>query len=231
MDHSEAVQLKTAERYILGELTPSQRDAFEEHFFGCIECADDVKFAAMFADNAREALRTVPAPEIVAAPRPSPAKGWFGWLRPGYAMGLVALLVATVGYQNLVTIPQMKHEVAANSPQTLPTFSLTTSGTRGSADLTEIAVRRSSPFGIYVDIPNSDKFASYSCEVRTRAGSRKLNINVSAAQAKDAVQLFIPGGTLDAGQYDVIVLGNRSASGTPGSEEVVRHGFTVKDLP
>jgi hypothetical protein len=125
----------------------------------------------------------------------------------------------------------MKHEVAANSPQALQTFSLTTSGTRGSTDTTEIAVRRTSPFGIYVDIPNSDKFASYSCEVRTRAGNRKLNINVSAAQAKDAVQLFIPGGTLDAGQYDVIVLGNRSASGTPGNEEVVRHGFTVKDLP
>jgi hypothetical protein len=231
MDHSEAVQLKTAERYILGELTPSQRDAFEEHFFGCIECADDVKFAAIFADNAREALRTAPAPEIVSAPRPAPARGWFGWFRPAYAMGLVALLVATVGYQNLVTIPQMKHEVAANSPQALQTFSLTTSGTRGSTDTTEIAVRRTSPFGIYVDIPNSDKFASYSCEVRTRAGNRKLNINVSAAQAKDAVQLFIPGGTLDAGQYDVIVLGNRSASGTPGNEEVVRHGFTVKDLP
>jgi hypothetical protein len=229
MDHSEAVRLKTAERYILGELTPTQRDAFEEHFFGCIECADDVKFAAMFADNAREALRTAPAPEIVAAPRPSPAKGWFGWLRPGYAMGLVALLVATVGYQNFVTIPQIKREVAMNSPQALPTFSLAT--TRGSAEATEIAVRRSAPFGIYVDIPSSDKFASYSCEVRTRAGSRKLNINVSAAQAKDAVQLFIPGGTLDAGQYDVVVLGYRSANGTPGSEEVVRHGFTVKDLP
>jgi hypothetical protein len=231
MDHSEAVNLKTAERYILGELTPSQRDAFEEHYFGCLECASDVKFAVMFADNAREALRTAPTREIVAAPRPSPARGWFGWLRPGYAMGLVALLVATVGYQNFVTIPQMKHEVAANSPQALPTFSLVASGTRGSTDTTEIAVRRSSPFGIYVDIPNGDKFASYSCEVRTRAGNRKLNINVSAAQAKDAVQLFIPGGTLDAGQYDVVVLGNRSASGTPGSEEVVRHGFTVKDLP
>jgi hypothetical protein len=231
MDHSEALNSKTAERYLLGELTASQRDAFEEHFFGCTECAADVKIAAIFAANAHEAMGTAPTPEIVAAPRPSPAKGWFGWLRPGYAMGLVALLVATLGYQNLVTIPRMNRKVAVNSPQALPTFSLATSGTRGANDTTEIAVRRSAPFGIYVDIPNSDKFASYSCEVRTRAGSRKLNINVSAAQAKDAVQLFIPGGTLDAGQYDVVVLGYRSANGTPGSEEVVRHGFTVKDLP
>ena len=230
MDHSEAINSKTAERYLLGELTASQRDAFEEHFFDCMECAADVKAGAVFIDNTREALRSSPIQEIVAAPRPSPAPGWFGWLRPGYALGLVALLVATVGYQNFVTIPQIKREVAMNSPQALPTFSLSTAS-RGAADKSEIAVRRSAPFGIYVDIPSSDKFSSYSCEIRTRSGSRKLNINVSAAQAKDAVQLFIPGGTLEAGQYDVIVLGEKSASGKPETEEVVRHGFVVKDLP
>ena len=35
MDHSEAVQLMATERYLLGELSPDQREAFEEHFFEC----------------------------------------------------------------------------------------------------------------------------------------------------------------------------------------------------
>jgi Putative zinc-finger len=227
MDHPEAINSNSVERYLLGELAPTQRDAFEEHFFECMECAADVKAGAIFIDNTREALRTSATLEIVAAPTPAPSPGWFGWLRPAFAMALLAVLVATVGYQNFVTIPQMKREVAVNSPQALPTFSLT-SASRGASDQTEIAVRRNAPFGIYVDIPNSDKFKTYSCEVRTRRGNRKLNITVSAAQAKDAVQLFIPGGTLDPGEYDVVVLGEKPPSGT---EEVLRHGFVVKELP
>ena len=44
MDHSEAVTKKMAESYLLEELTPEQRDAFEEHYFDCPECAKDVKY-------------------------------------------------------------------------------------------------------------------------------------------------------------------------------------------
>ncbi len=53
MDHDEALQLQAAEKYVLGELPPSQRDEFEEHFFECQECALDVKATAGFVDNVR----------------------------------------------------------------------------------------------------------------------------------------------------------------------------------
>ena len=57
MDHNEALQLQAAEKYVLGELPPPLRDEFEEHFFGCQECALDVKAAAGFVDNARHVWR------------------------------------------------------------------------------------------------------------------------------------------------------------------------------
>jgi len=57
MDHDEALQLQAAEKYVLGELPPSQRDEFEEHFFECQECALDVKAVAEFVDNARAVWR------------------------------------------------------------------------------------------------------------------------------------------------------------------------------
>jgi anti-sigma factor RsiW len=53
MDHNEALQLQAAEKYVLGELSQSLRDKFEEHFFECPECALDVKAVAGFVDNAR----------------------------------------------------------------------------------------------------------------------------------------------------------------------------------
>lgn len=227
MDHLEATSLHAAERYVLGELTTGQRDAFEEHYFECVQCAADVKAAAAFADNARHALRGAPRTEVVSAPRPAPSRGWLWWLRPGYAMGAIAVLLAVVGYQNLVTLPQMKR---GSSAQALATFSLLTSGSRATGETTEIAVQHNSPFGIYVDIPSSDRFEAYTCEVTTRDGKGKLKVRVSAAQAKDSVQLFIPGGTLHAGEYELVVHGE-TAKEADVAQEVARHRFAVKFLP
>jgi hypothetical protein len=38
MSHDQAVSSQAAERYVLGELTSSERDAFESHFFDCAVC-------------------------------------------------------------------------------------------------------------------------------------------------------------------------------------------------
>ena len=57
MDHNEALRQQAAEKYVLGELPPTLRDEFEEHFFECQECALDVTAAAGFVDNARAVWR------------------------------------------------------------------------------------------------------------------------------------------------------------------------------
>ena len=58
MDHNEALRLQAAEKYVLGELPPPLRDEFEEHFFDCQECAQDVIAVAGFVDNARHVWRS-----------------------------------------------------------------------------------------------------------------------------------------------------------------------------
>lgn len=57
MDHSEAVRMQAAARYVLGELSPVLREEYEKHFFDCAACALDVQAVAAFVDNVREALR------------------------------------------------------------------------------------------------------------------------------------------------------------------------------
>ena len=54
MDHNEAIKLRAAERYALGELPEQVRDAYEEHFFDCAECAMDMKAVSAFVDGARD---------------------------------------------------------------------------------------------------------------------------------------------------------------------------------
>jgi hypothetical protein len=53
MEHRQAVDTLASERYLLGEMTDAERDAFEAHFFSCHECAEDIRAAAMMRDGVR----------------------------------------------------------------------------------------------------------------------------------------------------------------------------------
>ena len=69
MDHSQALRLHAAEKYLLGELAPEVREQFEEHYFECEECANDVKAGAAFIDCARVSFKGSPGlPRISERP-------------------------------------------------------------------------------------------------------------------------------------------------------------------
>ena len=53
MEHSEATETMASARYLLGELTEEERERFEEHFFGCSECARDVRDGSAMMDSIR----------------------------------------------------------------------------------------------------------------------------------------------------------------------------------
>jgi len=224
MDHAEALKLKATERYFLGEMTPVEREAYEDHYFSCTECALDVKTTAALMDNAREIFRKEAEAQIVGARKRSENVGWFGWMRPAYAMAVVAVLAVFIGYQNLVTIPHLK-QGSSESAQALASYSLVTSGSRGSNDLI-FHPRPNSPFGLYVDIPASAKYSSYLAEVQNEAGSSKFSVRVSPEQAKETVQLLIPASILNSGRYNLVIRGSNDQNGAV--DEIARYPFTVQ---
>ena len=220
MDHSEAIRLGAAEKYLLGELAAEQRDQFEEHFFACVECARDVKTGAVFVDNARQLLREEPAIQTVLKPATS-RRGWFAWWQPAWGLAAVLALVSVVSYQNLVTIPTLRQTSA--EPETLTSFSLVTAASRGGG-ATVIHPPAHRPFGIYVDIPAIQPFPYYTLDVST--GSRHFEVQVSAEQAKDTVQMLIPPGALQSGKAELVIDG-RSSQGGPVTE-IARYPFEIQ---
>ncbi len=52
MDHPQAVETLAMERYLLREMNDAERDAFEDHYFSCVECAEDARAAAVMQDGA-----------------------------------------------------------------------------------------------------------------------------------------------------------------------------------
>jgi anti-sigma factor RsiW len=55
-DHGPADREHAVERYLLGEMSDAERDRYEEHFFGCADCANDVTSTAAFLDALRASL-------------------------------------------------------------------------------------------------------------------------------------------------------------------------------
>jgi hypothetical protein len=224
MDHIEATKSQAVEKYFLGELKGAERDAFEEHFFDCAECAADVRMTAVLVDNVREVLRTLPADAKKAPAREKRSTGFLNWWKPAYSLGAIAVLVAAIGYQNFVTIPQLR-EGPTTVAQALPSVSFVTAGSRG-AEALEVAVPANSNFGIYIDIPGGPDFTSYLAEIVSQSGATKISIPISTEQTKDTVQLLIPGSLLSSGQYDLVIKGHKV--GSNDSQEIIRHPFILR---
>jgi hypothetical protein len=56
MDHDTAIARQAAERYWHGGLSSSEREEYEEHFFSCAECAEEVRWERLFLEQARAEL-------------------------------------------------------------------------------------------------------------------------------------------------------------------------------
>jgi hypothetical protein len=209
MDHSEAVQQMAAERYLLDELAPDAREAFEEHFFDCPECALDLRAGDAFVAEAKSQL-----PGLAGArPAPVPTRAlkikrewWLAWLQPAFAAPAFAMLLLVVGYQNLVTLPALRD--SANQPRLLPWAPLH-GATRGAP--LAIAADRRHGVALPVDLPpqpSMGAYASYSFGLYDPQGKLAWT-GAAPATADDAqrLSLVIPGAMLRDGAYTVAVSG------------------------
>jgi len=228
MDHSEAVRTQSAERYLLNELSGDERSAFEEHYFSCQDCAEEVRCGAALMENLRAVARETPVTAVSRTRIPAQRSSWFQWSFPAFATAAIVLLAAIVGYQGMVTIPKLRREVSIAVPQVLTSVSLMASVSRG-GPLPVVKVSSNEPFGLYLDIPPQSGVTAFQCEVLS--GSQvKFTVRVPERQASDTVHLLIPGGSLAPGQYDLVVSGI-SSSGTSSNTgaEVIRYSFQVED--
>lgn len=228
MDHTDALKIQAAEKYLLNELSAEERDSFEDHYFSCSDCAEEVRAGAIFVANAREVVRS--SMPTVVAPRADRAERWnfFGWIQPAWAAAAIVLFVSLIGFQNLVTIPRLHREIASNAPQALPSIFLMAA--RGTPEAT-ITVAPNAAFGLNLDIPPSPGFASFECDVQAASAAKpSFSVHVSALRAHDTVQLFIPGGLLAPGRYTLVVRGTRTdPSPQSGPEVLAQYPFTIRN--
>jgi Putative zinc-finger len=206
MDHEMVVAQKMTERYLLDELNPGVRDEFEEHYFNCAECAADVKAGALLIERIRDGA--IPDPDVQVATVPSvrptpPAR--LAWLRPAFIVPVMATLLAVIGYQNLVTYPQLAHEL--NSPQVLAwaPVNLNTYGSEGPT----ITTQPGQAFLLLVRIPPGGPYSKYTAELYDPAAKLEWSFafTIPASSTQDQWPLQVPGANREAGRYKLVVRG------------------------
>jgi putative zinc finger protein len=222
MDHKDVVRLKATERYLLNELDPDQLDQFEEHLFDCQECALDVRAAAMFVEQGKNIL-SEPATSAQEARTKQSSKNWFAWLRPAFAVPVMALLLVVVGYQNLVQFPGIRTK--ADLPEVMPSVTMNIA-TRG-ADVPVISARQGQDFSILLNLPPDGVLTSYIADLYNAAGTVKWSLAIPTdAVVNDSVSVRVPGSRLATGTYVLAVRRVPRDGGSPA--EIGRHSFELR---
>jgi hypothetical protein len=227
MDHLEAKRLHAAEKYVLGELSADQRDAYEEHYFDCAECAEDVKATLTFVTAGREVFREEPAP--VAPKELAPHSRWTSWFRPMIAIPAMAVLLLAIGYYSRTSKPQIG--VITAPGQTIlssPSFGLR-GGDRLENEKTVVQVHGNDSLQLHFDFVPSQvqNFSSYTGELRDSASRVLLQFDIPLDRVNKEVNLIVPSGLLRPGDYTLTVFGRESSSAAKIS--VAKFSFAVQN--
>ena len=203
MEHSEAISSKAAERYLLGELDDADAEAFEEHFFECAECADDVRDEAVLLETGRAIAREPKKPNVVPIARRN-APRW-GWLQVAAA----AILVIGIGGPLMLTRRAQPMVSVARS------FTVTTDRSAAAPQVIELPKGMSGILYIPIEPGN------YQYRLVDAAGESRGAGTVGTADLADGFGLVLPG-DLPAGQYKVTIDGVRAEDGKTVTFTIIR---------
>jgi|SRR5579883_3208886 len=227
MDHPEAIAMKAAERYVLGDLSVSEVEEFERHFFDCPQCSEELRLLSVLQENARAVFieqSPGPRPEPVVQPVPAPAPApipvvekeswWKAWTRPlVLAPALAAIAVAVlIGYQ---TGSQKSGE-----PQAISSFPIY-AASRG--EETVVAPAANAQFySLYMDRTWDRDFPSYTAALRAEGSDAvRFSMPVAGVAPGQSIQVLLPIHTLEAGRYVLTISGNDGTA-------LARYPFTLR---
>jgi hypothetical protein len=209
--HEDAVKDLMAERYLLGELNAAERDAFEEHFFSCDACFEQIKAGTEFVSQLRH----------IATQDPQ------GPLAPGFMSHLIAnarqpLTITMFGFLLFASgLAVHQNFVIAHLKAPRPEIrSVLTGIAHGSGEIHVIKIPRNSALSLNVEYAPKGEFISYQAQILSSSGKALHTVALPETQVGTTASIAVPADALKSAQYSVVVFGRRS----DGSQEEVGRG-------
>jgi hypothetical protein len=212
MDHQQAIATHAAERYLLDELDEADRDAFENHYFTCATCADDVKAGARMQDGVRAGMldgatvRQAATVVPIESRRRSTMAVFMPW-------AVAASLALVAGYQAVWVVPGLRQDTVAPSvtvPQLLKPAS------RGA--ITTVTPDGTGLIAFSLDLNSAaEAGAPLTYDLRTVDGQSVVSGTVTAPPAGTPLLLVIPVTRFESpGAYALMI--GRGGSNAPVAE-------------
>jgi hypothetical protein len=202
--HTDAKTRELAEAYVGGHLAPAESDAFEEHFFACTECWDDVQTLQKFRDGVRH---------IAVNGTMETASPW-KWAFAAAAVALIALASWTM----LVQIPRLEAQLAAvrNVPapviiaQAQPNLPLLMLEASRADTATALTVPSAAPrFAIWLDAPLSAR-GPFRLDILSGDSSIE-SLTALEPNSHGALTAAVPSEKLPPGKYTARLFGANGA--------------------
>jgi len=203
MDHVEASRTRAVERYLLGEMSQEERDAFEEHYFTCTICADEVRSGSVLVEDLKSVLEE--------GEPPRPRFRFFGMPAPlAAAAGVVLVLAGVVAYQNLAVLPALR------APRAMGAAIILEGQTRAAGP----QIAAGEPLRFQMALDGLTGTPRLSVELVNNSGRRVRAGEIPAPAVNQPLDVFFPG-SLEPGKYRVVV---REVS---TGKEIARSSFEV----
>jgi hypothetical protein len=229
MDHAQAIRSGAAEKYLLDELDEAERSQYEEHFFDCQECAEDVMSGAAFVANAEAVLPSFAREGVVQKENGRPrGAGWTALFWPA-PVGMAAALVLSLGlgiYQAAVVAPGLRQEIAEAEgiqPATMHFLSLSRSG----SSVVRLG-KDTRALGLTLSTGSTGSFAYYRCELQDPGGRVVKAVTLPAPAKGDELNLVMHAKSLSPGPYVLVLRGLASPAGPVVSQDVSRYPFVLE---
>lgn len=218
MDHLDAAHMKAVERYMLGDLSVSEVEEFERHFFDCPRCSEELRTLTIFQENARAVfIEQDSAPVPIKAHVPESTASWWRGFSPlslSFATALAGLLIGIFAGRGFFAGQEGAQAVAA-----YPLYAQA----RGEETIVSPAAG-SKFYTLYLDHTWEGDFTNYRALLRDASGAEKFAVPVKSGAAGDAIHVLIPTRQLPAGKYVLVMLGGQNDKET----ELARFPFTLR---
>jgi len=212
MEHAEARDTQAIDRYLLGELNAAEADAFEEHYFDCADCADELRSGMQFMDGGRKVARDASAPAIAPVVAISERRSRrMTWI-PALAAAVLVLAIGTPLLMRQRTAVAPSFEVARQH-----SFLLSESRSAGTVPTLD----GNAPLVLWVDVPSEPTYSRYEARVHQPDG-KVLVLSFSPDADGDATALTVRG--LGAGSHELVIVGTDPEG---QHAEIARHRFIV----
>ncbi len=203
MEHQNAIETLATERYVLGEMNEDEINEFEEHYFGCRECADAVRNGTTFFDSGKSVVRE--------RQKEARKRGLLYW----FPSAAAAMVMFVLGYG-----------IRPPLPITVSSIQMLSSQSRGETTENVVTQHSGETTVLAFDIVPDTPVRAYRWELLEQSGKKFADGEVSAERAKDRMSISLPR-SLPAGQYVLVIRGVREDGNRP---EIARFPINAKPV-